>query len=82
MKTVIIWDQLEAGIDFVIIEGDYRHLDRMYINHPDHPEEKIDELSKLMYDQTTWRLRNVHLKEFPTEIVKSGSAVIVCGFLP
>ena len=31
-KTVVIYDQLDAGIKFFVLNGDYRHLNNVYIN--------------------------------------------------
>ena len=31
-KTVVIYDQLDAEIQFFVLDGDFRHLDKTYIN--------------------------------------------------
>ena len=91
MKTVIIYDQLDAELNFVVIDKDVTHLNGVYINScalddedEDEFEAKQDELSALFYEENgkNTELCNQLTTEFPVQAVRDGAAVIVCGFLP
>lgn len=80
MKTVVIWDDCEANLKFVVVDGDKRHLDGIYINSND--DEKLqDEVNLLFCDEKGNQLRKL-VDEFPYEEVKNGAFVIRAGFLP
>ena len=82
MKTVLIYDQCgQEPIKFYVLEGNYSHLDGVYINEADSQEHLQDELSNLMY---TEKGRVIPMEHgcFPTHEVKNGAPVIVAGFLP
>lgn len=81
MKTVIIWDALDANIKFLVVEGDQRHLNGVYINTAGDEEDdkKQDELTKLTMDEEGTKKM---LDDFPTTAVLEGAFVIVAGFLP
>lgn len=83
-KTVLIWDQIgEAPLHFIVLDGDYRHLDGIYINSSgsEEDERKQDELSDLIYD-SDGNHRQKWLDKFPVDVVGDGVVVIVAGFLP
>lgn len=90
MKTVLIYDQLDADLKFFVLDGDYTKFKGVYINQcstgnkreQKAAEKKQDELTNLLYDQNTGELLLPFLGEFPTEEVRNGAAVIVAGFLP
>jgi hypothetical protein len=91
MKTVLIFDQCEANVEFFVLEGDYRELDKVYINAYKEgataKEQKANEklqnkLNKLLYHQKTGEYLHPVLHEFPTQAVRDGAEVIVAGFLP
>lgn len=94
MRTIIIFDTLgQDPITFFVVEGDYAHLDGVYINttrlvdldtgidkvH----QERCDELCNLIYDENG-RIRNeiVQFKSFPVGAVDDTTPVIVAGFYP
>lgn len=83
-KTVLIYDQCDAGLKFAILEGDYKHLNGTYINSvTDSPEAEAcqDELNKLVYnDNGSDKLQ--FLSVFPVAAIRDGAEVIVAGFLP
>lgn len=81
MKTVMIYDQIgQDAIKFAVLEGDYNHLDKVYINSDDE-ESALVELSDLIYaDDGSEKITFTY--EFPIKAVKDGAVVIVCGFLP
>jgi hypothetical protein len=89
-QTVIIYDQCEANLTFFVLDGDYRHLNNVYINQcvgktkkEQKAAEKLqDELNNLVYDQKTGATILPILTVFPIEAVQSGADVIVAGFLP
>jgi hypothetical protein len=84
-KTILIWDQCgEKEIEFYILKGDYRHLNKVMINSTRSKRKLQDELAKLMYadgDGGGHALLKPE-KEFPYDAVKKGYPVIVAGFLP
>ena len=90
MKTVMIYDQLDANPTFFVLDGDYSHLNHVYINMcidgPKAEQKKMDklqdELTKLVYDPKTGVTLLAAYKEFPTQAVLDGAVVIVAGFLP
>jgi hypothetical protein len=92
MKTVLIYDDCHEAIRFFVLDGDYRSLDKVYINacldgtkkEQKAYEKKQDELSDLMYGKKNsgGSFKPEALDAFPVEAVKEGAAVIVAGFLP
>jgi hypothetical protein len=82
MKTVVIWDSVEADLRFFVVDRDLGHLDGKYVNSADNTEALDKEISMLVYDETTGKQVIEMTKEFPVEAVREGAKVIVCGFLP
>lgn len=79
-QTIVIWDEVEASLKFFKLQGDYSHLDRVYVNS-DAPEEKIAELLELVYDENLEKfIVDIH-ENFDFE-VNSDVKVIVAGFYP
>lgn len=88
MKTIVIWDQYGIeDIKFLIIEGDFSHLNNIYINlaYEDMAEvAKHDELCDL---QEGWS-ETQFLEDFPISVVQNELTegrtikVITCGFVP
>jgi len=84
MKTVFIYDTKVEPICFIVKDGDYRHLDRAYINQSvdsEDEENHIVELSDLIYDDEGNQLYEIST-DFPVQDVIDGAFVIVVGFLP
>lgn len=88
MKTVMIWDTFgEDHLKFSVLDGDYRHLDQVYLGSavtkgdPQNLAPKLEELTSLVYDDD-WKEKIPLSQEFPVDAVKDGAFVIVCGFLP
>lgn len=80
MKTVLIWDQCgQEMIKFAVLDGDYRRLNRTYINMGSEDE---DELNCLVYNNETGKYLLNFSEEFPYNTVKEGAFVIVAGILP
>jgi hypothetical protein len=76
-------------VTFAVLDGDYRHLNGVYINMvvPEDEDEaghnkKQDELNELVYNQKDGSYKIEMLDTFPTEAVREGAEVIVAGFLP
>ena len=90
MQTVLIYDQLDAELKFFVLDGDYSHLNGVYINQmvegtkakQKAADAKQDELTNLMYVKETGELKHQFLTTFPTAAVLDGAIVIVAGFLP
>jgi hypothetical protein len=91
MKTIFIFDQCDAGIKFFVLDGDFSHLDKVYINscgldewtdeQHGELETKMEELTQLLY----WpdgNFKFLTFSEFPVQDVLDGAKVIVAGFLP
>lgn len=78
-RTIMIFDQLDAELVFFVLEGDYTHLNKVYINSEG--TEAEDELSRLMFlDDGGFRF--TPCGEFPySSFVPGETAVIVAGFL-
>jgi hypothetical protein len=90
MKTIVIYDQLDAHLNFFVVEGDYSRLDGVYINHvvegtkkAQKANEKLqDELEKLVYGDSG-EIILPHTSSFPVDVLKrEDSIVIITGFLP
>ncbi len=79
MHTIIIYDQFgEDDIQFNVLEGDYSHLDRVFVNST---HEKADELYELIFDfDGNYKVEK--LPKFPLELVTPDTKVIVAGFIP
>lgn len=81
MKTVMIYDQMSADeVQFIVLVGDYSHLDRVYING-DFNNALAEELCNLLYADDGSPLFTP-LDEFPVDVVKNGGKVIVAGLIP
>ena len=84
MKTALLFNEFDCGISFFILDGDYIHLDDVYVNSVDcEGEEETDELTDLMYDPVDGHMlhRKVTKDEF-VQAIQNGAAMIVCGFIP
>lgn len=90
MKTILIYDQLDAGLKFFVIEGDYSRLNNVYINgiiegtkKAQKANEKLqDELEKLIYGGGG-EILLPHTSDFPVDVLKREDAIVIkAGFLP
>lgn len=82
MKTVFIYDQvLQEPLKFLVVEGDYSHLNNCYINSMDCTDDQSDEINKLIFKED-WSYVEGFLDTFPTEEVVNGAKVAIIGFLP
>lgn len=85
MKTVMIYDQCgQDPIEFIVLEGDYRRLNGVYINASSTGKdgEKLQrELDNLLYTKKGKR-HHKPLNQFPVAEVAAGAFVIIAGFLP
>lgn len=84
MKTIVIWDEYDAEIKFFVLEGNYSHLDNVYINGLHSSERKQIELYNLVYDEDTDLPKIAMSKEFPIEHCAKREllCVIVAGLVP
>ena len=74
MNTIIIYDQCgEADLQFYVLDGDYSHLNKVYINGCDN-DELVNEVSSI--------IENKGLAQFPVKDCLPDTKVIVVGFLP
>jgi len=81
MKTVVIWDQLDADLKFFVVNGDLSWFNRKYLNSFDLSDDEQSELNSLVYEEDG-TIRVKFRSDFPTEEVVQGARVIVAGFLP
>jgi len=86
MKTIFIYDQccLEP-IKYFILNGNYSHLDKIYINEVSDTEEdelKQEELNELLFNSDTGDLKAILLDDFPISEITSDTVVISVGFFP
>jgi hypothetical protein len=82
MKTIVIWDQCgQSPIESFVLEGDYTHLNGVYINIAG-DQEKQDELDEILSYDDFGRPKVKMLNGFPSDIYEVGDVVIVCGFVP
>lgn len=89
----MIYDELDGDLKFLVLEGDYVHLNGVYINSYNEKlsakerkqaDKLQEELSKLLYGGGGAILLP-YTNDFPTEVVQKGGSdlkVIVAGFLP
>lgn len=81
-NTIVIFEAGDGVISFYVLEGDHSHLDRIWIGLADGEDEKQEELSDLLFDDTG----NQNLtgsQEFPHASYRpQATSVIVCGLVP
>lgn len=86
-KTIFIWDELDQNIKFFVLDGDYTHLDGIYINNYC-DEVQTKELLALVYDENGDKIIEMDTK-FPTSTFEDGNfyhgdlviEVVTCGFI-
>jgi hypothetical protein len=83
MKTAFLFNEFDYGVSFFILDGDYTHLDGVYVNSVDCEEDASSELTNLMYDPVDGHMlhRKATKDEF-VQAIQNGAAMIVCGFIP
>lgn len=81
MKTIFIYDEFNAEILFFVKDGDYSHLDKIYLNcyDKDVSIDSYNELSDMLYDMEGNMLVDL-LDEFPR--VEGEFVVVRVGFIP
>jgi hypothetical protein len=96
MKTIVIWESFDAAAQFFVLNGDYSHLDGVYINAADGDLDLQDELSEIVYrsneeqqaDPEAGYYRVKMRRKFPiVTAVKNynkgeGLKIVQCGMLP
>jgi hypothetical protein len=75
MCTIIIYDTLDANIQFYVAQGNRHHLDGVYVNQVENNDVKEAELLQLIEELVPYA-------HFPTQYLNPETEVIVCGFLP
>lgn len=71
-------------IKFAVLQGDYSHLDRIFINMATKDStnrKRQDELSSLIYDRAGKTIMRFY-STFPYKAMGPNTKVIVAGFLP
>jgi hypothetical protein len=80
VKTVVIWDNGNDGLRFFVTEADMTGMQGVYINSTRTTDVEADRLNAVVYDRDGNYLPQM-LDIFPTEVVREGAQVIVCGFI-
>jgi len=81
MKTIVIWDNCDADLKFFVAEGDFRHLNRKYINSMDTTDEEVDEINALVFKEDG-QYKVEMSDEFPVFTNPLAVPVVIMGFLP
>lgn len=87
MKTIVIWNQIDAELKYFVIEGDYSDLDDVYINALTCNDEKQDRLTELVYGEEG-ELKVTMEKQFPRKVIfdcireQEVFHIIQCGIIP
>lgn len=87
MKTIVIWNELDAESKYFVVDGDYSDLDDVYINATICSDEEQNCLSELVYTEEG-QLKVKIEDEFPKGVIfKCIEAnevfhVIQCGIIP
>jgi hypothetical protein len=80
VKTIFIWDSCgETALKFFVVEGDFEHLNRLFVNATDGDEDLQEELQALV--------NHAEMQEtFPIDVVyregEGNVKVITCGYFP
>jgi len=86
MKTIFIYDQCcQEDIKFFVLDGDYSHLDKIYINESSDTEEeeqKQDELNALLFDPDNGQFKLLLIDSFPIDEINKDNIIITVGFYP
>lgn len=82
MRTLVIWDNVEGQIKMFWLDGDYGHLNRVYINSGESSGIYQDQLLKLVYDSHGQEKVQMFDAMPSGEELASASAIIIAGFLP
>lgn len=80
-KTVVIWDTLDAYLQFFITDKDVEKFHNKYLNDSMLSSADEQELSKLVYEENG-DFAVTMLDEFPVKAVREGASVIISGVLP
>jgi hypothetical protein len=82
MNTIIIFSDFQNSPVFFVVDGDYSHLNEVYINEATDNPELQDELSGLIDGLEA-------LEDFPVDLFyqeyrenSESIKVITCGFIP
>jgi hypothetical protein len=78
-RTVFIYN--ETTIQFFVVDGDYSHLNNVYINYIG-SEDFQNQLIKILFTENEFdHTYKVHfLDDFPVEEVINGAKIIKCGY--
>lgn len=81
MKTLVIWDQVGGDdVKMFWLDGDYSHLNRVYINSTESSGIQQDELHKIVYnDDGSYKVQT--FVELPLTLDEPGVSIIVAGFI-
>lgn len=78
MRTILIWDQCGTEpIKFAVLEGDYSHLNGVYVNSTQATDEECNALNEALGGDTPIAM----VDEFPLPL-RADDKVIVAGYLP
>lgn len=86
-KTIVIYDTMGfEPIRYIVVDHDISHLHGKYINI-NASEAESDEMNEILFypegHERAWSYKDgIFLDTFPTDLVATGTKVIVMGFPP
>lgn len=86
MKTIVIWNQFDYGVQYFVLDGDYSRFEGVFIGSTEN-QELQEELIKLLYTEDGVETGKIEfLKKFPTDLFykeRLGTVIVIeCGYLP
>lgn len=82
MKTIVIWQDFQELPTFIVLEGNYSHLDGVVIGTVD-DEEKQEELASLLWDPDSGDIRVKYVDNPPYHVLtEDGYIIIRAGLVP
>lgn len=82
MKTVVIFNEFDLGMNLYLIEGDHRHLEGVVIDQCDGDEEKMEELNLLIHTEEGEKRHQPITCDQAAEEIRHGAFLTWCGFAP
>ncbi len=80
MKTCIIFDEIPENTLFYILDGDYSHLNGVFINLVSANKDHQDELCDLIYnEQGYYRQLSCDLQQIRDALLNPENKLIMCG---
>lgn len=82
MKTVILFDQIDEGLEFFVTENDVLKFDDFYINDAENGMEIEEEAIELIYTEDYDYALPKITKDEAVALIRQGSNMIIMGSIP